>query len=138
MLERVLERSRRDEMAPPAVVYLDLDGFKQVNDRFGHLFGDAVLATAGSRLQHSVRPGDVVARLGGDELAVLLTACEGYDEAETAATRLTDALREPYEVLGETVTVTASAGVAVADPGEDAESLLREADAAMYRAKLAV
>ena len=138
LLERALERSRRAAQAPCAIVFLDLDGFKLVNDRYGHVFGDAVLATVGARLQHSVRPGDAVGRLGGDEIAVLLGACGDLTEALAAADRLGDVLREPFEVLGETISLSASAGVAVAAPGDDAEALLREADAAMYRAKLAV
>ena len=137
VLDRALERSRRDGQ-PCAVIYLDLDNFKQVNDRLGHVFGDAVLATVGGRLQRSVRPGDVVGRLGGDELAVLLTGLEDACEAHAAAERLGTALGKPYEVLGERIDVGASAGVAVADADDDAESLLRAADAAMYRAKLAV
>ena len=138
VLERAIDRARRDDQSPCAVIYLDLDGFKQVNDRLGHVFGDAVLATVGSRLQRSVRPGDVVGRLGGDELAVLLTHVADAGEAYAAAERLSQMLAEPYEVLGERIRVGASAGVAVAEPSDDAESLLREADAAMYRAKLAV
>jgi diguanylate cyclase (GGDEF)-like protein/PAS domain S-box-containing protein len=138
VLERSLERTRRGDQPSCAVVFLDLDGFKLVNDRYGHVFGDAVLATVGHRLQHSVRPGDVVGRLGGDELAVLLTSVADAEEAEMVASRLSEALAVPYSVLGETVAIGASAGTAIAGPDDTAEELLREADAAMYRAKLSV
>jgi diguanylate cyclase (GGDEF)-like protein/PAS domain S-box-containing protein len=137
VLERAMERARRDGQ-PCAVVFLDLDGFKLVNDRHGHVFGDAALASVAHRLQYSVRPGDLVGRLGGDELAVLLTSVADAEEAEAVASRLSESLAAPYTVFDQTITIGASAGVAVAGPDDDAEALLREADAAMYRVKLAV
>jgi diguanylate cyclase (GGDEF)-like protein/PAS domain S-box-containing protein len=119
-----------------AVVFLDLDDFKTVNDSLGHAAGDKLLSIVADRLVENVRPGDTTARLGGDEFAVLL---EGPDSAETAfaaADRLLRALREPFMVDGKDVDVSASLGIAVADESNGlAEELLRNADIAMYTAK---
>jgi diguanylate cyclase (GGDEF)-like protein len=117
------------------VLFLDLDDFKAVNDRYGHAAGDRLLRAAGQRLAVGVRAGDTVARLGGDEFAVLL---EGAADPERVAQRLLDALREPYDLDGRTAFVGASVGlVDAADQGEDttAEWLVRRADAAMYAGK---
>ena len=127
----------RDEL-PPAVLYCDLDGFKQVNDSLGHAAGDALLVTVAQRLTEHLRPRDTAARLGGDEFAVLL---EQVTPAEALATgqRLLAAVTAPVVVDGVEVVPLISIGVACADPGsrgvEGAEELLRDADAAMYQAK---
>jgi diguanylate cyclase len=118
-----------------AVLFLDLDDFKAVNDRFGHSAGDRLLREAADRLTGGVRSGDTVARLGGDEFAVLL---EGPGDAEETADKLLDTLRRPYELQGRAVTVGASIGYAdVADYPASAEELIRRADAAMYAGKRA-
>ena len=135
-----LERGRaalhgRDASGQVAVLFLDLDGFKAVNDSAGHQAGDDLLVQAARRLQESVRSGDTVARLGGDEFAVLLVG--GVDEAEAAeiAERLRVALSAPYWIGGEELTVAASIGIALAETGITPAKLLRNADLAMYQAK---
>jgi diguanylate cyclase (GGDEF)-like protein len=122
--------------AAPALLYLDLDGFKRTNDELGHAAGDALLTGVSARLSGCVRGADTVARLGGDEFAVLLP---GADEAEAArvAMRVLDALATPVALEGADVQVRASIGVAVAAAGQDPEQLLHHADLAMYRVKAA-
>ncbi len=121
---------------PAAVMLLDLDDFKQVNDTLGHGAGDAVLATVGRRLRASVRGRDIVARLGGDEFAVLMSGVSDADATIALGERLLERLKEPI-LVGETkVRVGASIGVALAtSPAGDADTLLRNADLALYRAK---
>ena len=118
----------------PAVLILDLDSFKAINDTLGHSAGDAVLVEVSSRLRSAVRASDTVARLGGDEFAVLIT---GATEAEILhiAHRAWEALQESVDIGPETVWATASVGVCLHDPGHTAEELMRDADIAMYQAK---
>jgi diguanylate cyclase (GGDEF)-like protein/PAS domain S-box-containing protein len=132
-LDEAIERQATGA-EPPAVLFVDLDRFKQLNDRAGHFDGDLALRILAERLQSLVRPADVVARFGGDEFSVL---CEetSEDVAEQVAQRLLDAVREPVEVSGRTYVLSASIGLAVGRAGVDAETLLRRADLAMYRAK---
>ena len=118
-----------------AVLFLDLDRFKLVNDTHGHAVGDALLVALGRRLTTVVRPGDTVARFGGDEFVVL---CPDADEPERAmeiAHRLARALEEPFLVEGHELFVTGSVGVAIGSPEDGPEDVLRDADNAMYRAK---
>ena len=118
------------------VVYVDLDGFKGVNDRAGHAMGDRVLSAVGARLRHAVRSADLVARIGGDEFAVL---CEGLGEeelAEVVANRIASALAESVELEGERWAVSASVGAAVDVEGHlSASELIDRADRAMYSVK---
>ena len=118
-----------------AVLFLDLDGFKAVNDNAGHQAGDELLVQAARRLQESVRTGDTVARLGGDEFAVLLVGDLDQVRAEEVAERLRRALSAPYWIGGEELAVAASIGIAFAEPGITPAKLLRNADLAMYQAK---
>ncbi|ROP26512.1 putative bifunctional diguanylate cyclase/phosphodiesterase [Pseudokineococcus lusitanus] len=129
---------------PVSVLYLDLDGFKGVNDTYGHAAGDGLLRAVADRLRSSVRPGDVVVRLGGDEFAVAVPA--GTDAGEIVARRVLEALREPVVVDGRALVVRASIGVAGCTPAvdgapcehrADVEEVLQEADMAMYTAKSA-
>ena len=120
-----------EDPAEVAIVLLDLDGFKEINDSLGHGAGDHVLVTVAARLATLSRRRDCVARLGGDEFAVLVVG----DHAEAVAQRIVEALAEPIELLEWPVTVGASAGVVVAEAGSTVASLLRDADAAMYDAK---
>jgi diguanylate cyclase (GGDEF)-like protein/PAS domain S-box-containing protein len=135
-LSRSLERARRNRSFLFAVLFLDLDRFKVINDSLGHLVGDEVLAAIAHRLVGSVRPGDTVARLGGDEFAVLLYNIENLTDATTIADRIQDTLRQPLTIRGREVFTTASVGIALSSTEcERAEDLLRDADTAMYRAK---
>jgi diguanylate cyclase (GGDEF)-like protein len=121
-----------------AVLCLDLDGFKTVNDALGHDMGDKLLRVVGQRLQAARREGDVVARLGGDEFGLIVREVEGPDEAALVAGRVLYALSKPCEIGGVTVPLGASLGVAMAPKdGLDADVLLKHADLALYAAKAA-
>ncbi len=134
-LEHALRLARREERWL-AVLLLDLDDFKQVNDGLGHLAGDAVLVETGHRLLRAVREGDTVARLGGDEFVALLEQVSDEHEAAAVAARLAEALRAPFKVAEREVSISGSIGVALGGPGaRGASELLRNADLAMYEAK---
>jgi diguanylate cyclase (GGDEF)-like protein/PAS domain S-box-containing protein len=134
-----LEQTRAQRLAAGAgvaVVFVDMDDFKDVNDSFGHHAGDELLVAVAGRLNGAVRPADSVARFGGDEFVVLVGDVDSLTDAAQLAWRLTNCLRAPFSVAGETVRVTASLGVAYSsDPNDLAEDILRKADAAMYLAK---
>jgi diguanylate cyclase (GGDEF)-like protein len=117
-----------------AVLFVDLDGFKDVNDSYGHAIGDELLVEAATRLSAVVRESDVVARFGGDEFVALLQHCSN-DEALDVAERLRVSLSEPYHVSGHEVVVSASIGMARPGGDDDAEAALRNADLALYSAK---
>ncbi|RZS90243.1 PAS domain S-box-containing protein/diguanylate cyclase (GGDEF)-like protein [Motilibacter rhizosphaerae] len=127
---------RRRQDGGFAVLFLDLDGFKVINDSLGHMVGDALLVRVAERLRGPLRETDTAARFGGDEFAVLLSGVEDADGVATVVSRLQEALEAPYEVDGHLVSVTASLGVTLG-PGryERPEDLLRDADIAMYSAK---
>jgi len=128
---------QRDETV--TVFYLDLDGFKPVNDEFGHDAGDQILSMVGERLTSRTRATDVVARLGGDEFVVLIDGHPEADAADALAERLHEAFSSPFTLDGRPVTVGASIGRAVfPTDAQDAEGLLRIADEAMFEAKRAV
>ena len=136
--EQMLARARRNETAV-AALYVDLDGFKPVNDTYGHAAGDELLRGVADRLRRVVRESDTASRLAGDEFVVLLDISHLEIAPELVADRMLEALREPYELAaagGRTVSVTASVGIAVGRH-ESAEALLADADAAMYAAKAA-
>ncbi len=133
-VEQAVHRGRRSS-ATLAVLFLDLDGFKGVNDRFGHAEGDGLLKTVAGRLVASVRTTDSVARLGGDEFAVLVEGVAHLQELDALCERLLKSLRTEISIQGHEVVVGASIGVAVAAAVDDAAGLLRNADMAMYRAK---
>ncbi|MCB5166645.1 EAL domain-containing protein [Streptomyces bambusae] len=124
-----------------AVLFIDLDGFKAVNDTIGHQGGDELLVEAARRLQEAVRAGDTAARLGGDEFAALILGDGSRDRSarehlvREIAERLRATLSRPYRIAGSEVRVAASIGVAFADPGITPSDLMRNADLAMYRAK---
>jgi diguanylate cyclase (GGDEF)-like protein len=118
-----------------AVLFIDLDDFKEVNDRLGHAAGDELLVAVAGRLQRAVRPGDAVARLGGDEFAVLLRAVPDSGTSRVVAERIVVAMAEPVELMGEWVHVGASVGLVVSRKDSDSDSLMLEADVAMYTAK---
>ena len=119
-----------------AILGVDLDRFKEVNDSFGHPIGDQLLVAAAKRLQGCVRPGDTVTRLGGDEFAVLLADLDGAKRAAEAAQRILLAISQSYEIGGHRLSIGCSIGIAVTpDDGDGPEMLLRHADVALYRAK---
>ena len=136
-IDQALRRSARQSRRV-AVVYVDLDGFKRVNDRGGHSLGDRVLFAIASRLRHAVRSADMVARIGGDEFAVLCEGLTAGEQADVVARRIALALTESVELDGERWSVAASVGAAVdrGDP-DSAEDLVDRADRAMYSIKQA-
>ncbi|HTZ08560.1 MAG TPA: EAL domain-containing protein [Acidimicrobiales bacterium] len=118
-----------------AVMFLDLDRFKVINDGLGHQAGDDLLRVVAARLLHVVRSGETVARLGGDEFTFILHGVEGAGAAAVVAQRILDTLASPIEVGGRDVVVTGSIGIVLPGPDASAVAILRDADAAMYRAK---
>jgi diguanylate cyclase (GGDEF)-like protein len=119
-----------------AVLYLDLDRFKSVNDTVGHGLGDQLLRRVAERLLGLVRDGDTVARAGGDEFTLLLPNVTKMKDVVDVATRITETFRKPWSVGGHEFCVTASTGIALyPDDGDDADLLVKNADTAMYRAK---
>jgi diguanylate cyclase (GGDEF)-like protein len=134
-IEQALARGLRSE-GHVTVLFLDVDLFKVVNDSLGHAAGDRLLIEMATRLGQILRPGDTLARFGGDEFVIV---CDDIpkDEVSGLAARVAEALVDPFEFEGRAATVTASIGIAVADDATDAETLLRDSDAAMYRAKAA-
>ena len=134
-LEHALAQYRRHGLSV-AVLFLDLDGFKNVNDSLGHAYGDHVLAEVAERLVDCVREADTVARLGGDEFGILLEGLGGHQEVDAVALRVCAALRQPLVDLEREVFVAGSVGIAQAETGDEtADDLLRNADLAMYKAK---
>ncbi|WP_343225031.1 EAL domain-containing protein [Luteimonas sp. MC1828] len=135
-LDTAVAETRSQARGPFAVLFLDLDRFKLVNDSVGHAAGDEMLVEAGRRIGSMLRDGDVVARLGGDEFAVLLADAADGDVAQGVAARILAALGEPMWIAGRELFPSASVGIALWQPRyRHGEDLLRDADAAMYRAK---
>lgn len=133
--ERAADR-QRSEATSVGILYIDLDNFKQVNDRLGHSAGDALLMMAADRLRDCTRPSDTIARIGGDEFVMLLDRLAVDGNAEVTAERIVAELARPFTIHGQTVNITASVGVAVQRAGSrGAGDLLRDADIAMYNAK---
>lgn len=134
-IHKALERAARDK-GNLAVLYLDLNNFKEVNDTYGHSAGDEVLRTMAERLAQCVRAADTVGRLGGDEFIVLLDTIAQPDDAFSVAEKVRAALSEPYELSMVSLTLIPSIGIAVyPEHGEEPETLIRHADGAMYRVK---
>jgi diguanylate cyclase (GGDEF)-like protein len=135
-LRRLRDRPRTVDSTLAALLFIDLDEFKTANDTLGHEAGDRLLTVVAERLRAGVRPTDALARFGGDEFTVLLDRVSSAAEAEGVARRIMARLTEPLQLDGVTVPVSASIGIALGDHTADDDLMLREADAAMYRAKL--
>ena len=136
-LRQALERVRRSDSGI-AVLFMDLDNFKQVNDSMGHEVGDRLLVEAGHRIRVCIRPSDTAARIGGDEFAVLLEGICGTEDAVRVAQRIITSLEAPFELSGQEFSARTSIGISMTPIGGDSvrsEDLLRDADAAMYEAK---
>ena len=119
-----------------ALMYLDIDNFKHINDSLGHAVGDVLLQSVAKRLQSSVRHSDTVCRQGGDEFVVLLTEVEGKHDAVVSAEKLIESLAKPHQITGHRLRLTTSVGIAVyPEHGKDIETVVRNADIAMYHAK---
>jgi len=135
-LERVLRHVRRRTGYRFAVLFLDLDRFKLVNDTFGHAAGDELLQSVSKRLEECLRQDDSIARLGGDEFAIIVDAISDASDATRVAERILESLKTPFAVQGREVQVSVSIGIALSTSGYDSpDDVLRDADAAMYRAK---
>lgn len=135
-LKGVIDRARRNSDRLFAVLFLDLDRFKLINDSLGHIAGDQLLTETAHRLQGCVRLGDTIARLGGDEFVVLLEDLATLDEAQMVAQRIQAEIMRPFSLQGQQVFTTVSIGIAQGGHRyENAEEMLRDADTAMYRAK---
>ncbi|MDQ3912197.1 MAG: EAL domain-containing protein [Actinomycetota bacterium] len=135
-LKDVMKQARRSNDRSFAVLFLDLDRFKNLNDSLGHTLGDSLLKTVASRLERCLRSGYTVARLGGDEFAVLANQVDDAEDAVRVANRIQEALKKPTTLRGYVLFTTASIGIALGAGGENPEDLLRDADTAMYRAKV--
>ena len=135
-LKFVIERAKQHEDYQFAVLFLDLDRFKNVNDSLGHSIGDQLLIAMARRLESCTREADMVARLGGDEFAVLLDGIPDQNEAARMGQRIQEKLQSPFNLSGHEVFTTTSIGIALSSTGYDhPENMLRDADTAMYRAK---
>jgi diguanylate cyclase (GGDEF)-like protein/PAS domain S-box-containing protein len=138
LLTQAVEHTRHDPDHRFAILFLDLDRFKIVNDSLGHLVGDQFLIAIAHRIEHCLRPRDTVARLGGDEFAVLLDGVAGTDDPTAVAGRISTALTRPFEIHGHEVFTTVSIGITESAVGyAHGEDVLRDADLALYRAKAA-
>ena len=135
-ISQALKVTRRNRQNV-AVLFIDLDGFKAVNDTIGHYAGDATLVAVAERLTGMVRPGDTLARLGGDEFVMLCTGVDNTEAATKVAGRVLHAIDQPFTVYGRTIDLSASIGIAVSDGHDEPLRLVENADTAMYEAKRA-
>jgi diguanylate cyclase (GGDEF)-like protein/PAS domain S-box-containing protein len=134
-VDQILQRAVRDPSVGCAVLFLDVDRFKLVNDSLSHAVGDQLLAALARRLADTLRPGDTVARIGGDEFVLLIGEIVNEDDAKIVAERIQAALGEPFSVGGHELAIASSIGIAHSSPQLTATELIRNADIAMYHAK---
>ncbi len=135
-IAQAIERARRN-LTMVAVLLVDLDRFKPINDSYGHAIGDEVLKSIATRLKDCVRSSDTVARIGGDEFVVVLDTLRSTDHADRVADSIAASLAKPFPVPGGQIVIGASVGLALYPVhGTDAQSLIKKADQAMYQAKI--
>ncbi len=135
-MEQAFARAKRSPEYQFCILFMDLDGFKLVNDTYGHAFGDLLLVTVAERISAHLRGNDTAVRFGGDEFAVLLDSVKSVEHIRTIAKRIQTKLSAPYEIEGEEVIVSATIGIASSTTGyQSPEDMIRDADAAMYREK---
>jgi diguanylate cyclase (GGDEF)-like protein len=135
-LQLACQRTSR-ESKQLAVLYLDVDDFKSINDALGHAAGDALLKQFGQRLKGQVRASDTVARVGGDEFVVLMEGFNSLDHLRSVAGKIIEAMQPPFDLADRSIHVSASIGVATSPPSSTWEEVLHAADSAMYEAKAA-
>jgi len=136
--DRLLAALARTQQADGrlALLYIDLDRFKQINDTHGHAIGDMLLREVGHRIRHCVRESDTIGRIGGDEFIVLLNSIKLPEHASLIAEKIRASLEQPFELSGQRLDISASLGIAVyPEHGDEKKLLIRHADSAMYRAK---
>jgi diguanylate cyclase (GGDEF)-like protein len=137
-LQRAIALMKVRSSQPMAVLFADVDHFKSVNDEFGHIAADRILAAIARRLERCFRPEDIVARIGGDEFGILIDRLHHTADASEAAERIRLEMRKPVNVDGMDILLTVSVGIAIGSPRHDRpEDILRDADTAMYAAKTA-
>jgi diguanylate cyclase (GGDEF)-like protein len=135
-LEQAFARVKRSPEYQFCILFMDLDGFKSVNDNYGHAFGDLLLVAVAERISAHLRGNDTAVRFGGDEFAVLVDSVKSMEHVHTIAKRLQAKLSAPYGIDGHEVSVSATIGIASSTTGyQTREDMIRDADAAMYRAK---
>ena len=134
-LQAALARARRDRNRA-AVMFVDLDHFKPVNDACGHAVGDSLLIASAERMRECLRESDTLARIGGDEFVVLLPQIDDREDAQQVAERIRASIARPFQIGPHTINISASIGICIfPDHGDDEASLMKCADGAMYRAK---
>ena len=135
-LEGVVEHAQKDRTYLFALLFLDMDGFKHINDSLGHLAGDQLLIEVARRLENCIGPSDMAARLGGDEFAILLEDFRNVGEAETIVAKICQELSYPFDIAGQQIFITPSIGITMSTHNyQQAQDILRDADIAMYHAK---